>query len=133
MPSARRFDDLEIYKLAVELRRAVVKLTSTGSLAADVKLVSQLRDAVRGGARNIAEGYARGSPGEFARFLGYAKGSLDETRAHIDDACESGYVYCRRARSSAHDHQPPSAASTGSCDTFNRRQHDEIMPSSRVE
>ena len=91
MPSARRFEELDVYKLAVELRRAIVRLSCHGDIARDFKFVSQIRDAARGGPRNIAEGFSRTAPKEFAHFLTYAKASLDETRTHILDGHESGY------------------------------------------
>ncbi|MBW3541250.1 MAG: four helix bundle protein [Planctomycetes bacterium] len=32
---------------------------------------------------NIAEGFGRGTQGEFVQFLGFALGSADETRSHL--------------------------------------------------
>jgi four helix bundle protein len=86
-----RFEDLDVYKLAVQLRREIVRLTSTGAVARDFKFVQQIRDAARGGPRNIAEGFSRFAPTEFSRFLSYAKASIDETKTHVHDGNESGY------------------------------------------
>jgi four helix bundle protein len=91
MATATRFEELDVYQLAVELRRAIVRATSAGEVARDFRFVQQLRDAVRGGPRNIAEGFTREVPTEFARFLEYAKASIDETKAHVQDGYESGY------------------------------------------
>ena len=41
---------------------------------------------------NIAEGFGRFSPREFARFLRIARGSLLETRNHVLKAKANGYV-----------------------------------------
>jgi four helix bundle protein len=87
-----RFEDLDVYKLAVQLRREVCALSSTGAFARDYKFAAQIRDAVRGGPRNIAEGFSRFAPAEFHQFLSYAKASIDETKSHIYDANESGYL-----------------------------------------
>src|SRR5262245_30321022 len=91
MLGVRRFEDLDIYKLAVELRTEIVTLTSDGVVARDYKFVTQIRDAARGGPRNIAEGFARIAPLEFRKFLSYAKASIDETKSHVYDGAESGY------------------------------------------
>jgi four helix bundle protein len=92
-----RFEDLDTYKLAVELRREVFRLSSKGPVTRDYKFVTQIRDAARGGPRNISEGFSRFKPKEFANFLSYAKASIDETKNHIRDALESGYFTAEEA------------------------------------
>ena len=91
MPGVSRFEDLDAYKLAVEIRREVLRLSSGKAVAHDFKFVSQIRDAARGGLRNIAEGFSRTAPAEFSRFLGYARATLDETKSHVIDGYECGY------------------------------------------
>jgi four helix bundle protein len=91
MATVYRFQDLECWKLARMLRREVVRLTRTAPACQDFKFVAQIRDAARGGTRNIAEGYSRFSPSEILRFLGYAKSSLDETMDALIDGLDSGY------------------------------------------
>jgi four helix bundle protein len=91
MLGVKRAEDLDAYKLAVELRKDVFRLTSRGTVSRDFKFVSQIRDAARGGPRNIAEGFSRFAPSEFHQFLSYAKASLDETRTHVEDGRESNY------------------------------------------
>ena len=41
---------------------------------------------------NIAEGFGRGTQGEFVQFLGYAIGSLDETQSHLCAAYDREYL-----------------------------------------
>ena len=41
---------------------------------------------------NIAEGFGRGTQAELVTFLGYAIGSLDETRSHLCAAHDRGYL-----------------------------------------
>ena len=41
---------------------------------------------------NIAEGFGRGTQGEFIQFIGYAIGSLDETRSHLCAAFDRQYI-----------------------------------------
>lgn len=91
MAGVRRFQDLDCWKLARMLRREIVRLTRTAPACSDYRFVSQIRDAARGGTRNIAEGYSRFSPSEIVRFLSYAKSSLDETADALIDGLESNY------------------------------------------
>ena len=73
------------------VRREVVRLTCREPVCREYKFVSQIRDAARGGTRNIAEGYARFIPAEILNFLRIAKASLDETKDQLMDGLESGY------------------------------------------
>jgi len=56
MAGVKRFQDLDCWKLARMTRREVVRLTAREPVRKDFKFVAQIRDAVRGGTRNIAEG-----------------------------------------------------------------------------
>jgi four helix bundle protein len=91
MTSVKRFQDLECHKLAVQIRREVIRLTARDPVRTDFKFVGQIRDSARGGPRNIAEGFSRFNPTEILQFLSYAQASLDETKNHTMDAQESGY------------------------------------------
>jgi four helix bundle protein len=91
MAGVKRVEDLEAYKLAVELRRRVRVLLAREPVRRDYKFVEQLRDAVRGGTRNIAEGFSRFAPNESHHFASYAKASIDEAKDEITDGYESGY------------------------------------------
>jgi len=41
---------------------------------------------------NVAEGFGRGTQGEFVAFLGYAIGSLNETQSHLCAAYDRKYL-----------------------------------------
>ena len=41
---------------------------------------------------NIAEGFGRGTQGEFIQFLGYSIGSLNETQSHLAAAYDREYI-----------------------------------------
>ena len=41
---------------------------------------------------NAAEGFGRGTQGEFVQFLGYAIGSLNETQAHLCAAYDREFI-----------------------------------------
>jgi four helix bundle protein len=87
----RRLQDLVAWRLSYELRREVFALTAAGAVARDVSFCEQIRDASASAPRNIAEGFGRYAPLEFARFLQMARGSLVETEHHLLDGRDRGY------------------------------------------
>ncbi|HEX6972993.1 MAG TPA: four helix bundle protein [Vicinamibacterales bacterium] len=91
MASVKRYEELDCYQLAVEIRRDVLRLTRRARVREDRRFCAQIRDSARGAPRNIAEGYALFNPVEIARFLTYARGSLNETKNHAVDGQESQY------------------------------------------
>jgi len=109
MPGVKHFTDLVAWQLARELRRAVYRITEQPSIRKDFDFVRQVRDAARGPARNIAEGFGRFRPRDFSRFLTIASASLNETENHLEDGIDLGYwrpdeiadvlTLCRRAGS----------------------------------
>jgi four helix bundle protein len=92
MPGAKRYEDLVIWQLSYELQREVFALTSTGPAGRDFKFCDQIRDSSASVTRNIVEGFGRFRPAEFARFLYIARGSLVETRHHLTDGRDRGYL-----------------------------------------
>ena len=88
----RDFRDLVCWQLSYELNLEVYEFTATGPAATDFKFRDQIRDSSASAHRNIAEGFGRFTPGEFAQFLKYARGSLMETSTSLVDARDRGYV-----------------------------------------
>ena len=80
---ANTYRELVCFQLADELQRRIVQLTATPQVARDFKFCSQIRDASLSVSSNIAEGFARRAPADFARFLTIAKGSLAETQVQL--------------------------------------------------
>ncbi len=58
----------------------------------DIDLKRQIRRAAVSALSNIAEGFERASPAEFAQFLAIAKGSCGEVRAQLYVALDEGYL-----------------------------------------
>jgi four helix bundle protein len=88
----RRFEDLIAWQLAYELQNEVFAFTSTGLAIRDLRYCDQIRDSARSATRNTAEGFGRFAPREFNRFLQIAAGSLHETKNHLQDALDRGYL-----------------------------------------
>ena len=87
--AAKRFQELIAWQLADELEREVFVITKR---LGDLKFRNQIRDAAASGASNIAEGFGRFVPREFARFLRIARGSLIETQEHLQRGQSRGYL-----------------------------------------
>jgi len=58
----------------------------------DYAFVDQITRSVRSIAANIAEGFESSSVLEFVSYLGIAKRSAGETRAHLYDALDEHYI-----------------------------------------
>jgi len=78
----KRFEDLEVWKDAVELAAVVYDFFRP---CVDRDFRSQIQRAAVSISSNIAEGYERGSDPDFVRFLFIAKASCGEVRsqAHV--------------------------------------------------
>ena len=88
---ARRIQDFAVWQLSRELERRVFAVTAMSQAADDFDYCRQIRRSSSSAPRNIAEGFGRFTPGEFARFVRIARGSLEETKDHLDAGFERGY------------------------------------------
>ena len=87
-----RYQDLACWQLSYELHRRVVAFCATEAVKREWKFCDQIRDASASAPRNIAEGFGRFRPSEFARFLEIARGSLVETHNHLRDAYDRKFL-----------------------------------------
>ena len=92
MPAVRRFTDLKFWQKARAWSKEIFQLTKQGEFKQDRRLVTQINDSSESVMANIAEGFGRGTQGEFIQFLGYAIGSLNETQAHLCAAYDREYL-----------------------------------------
>ena len=76
----RSHEDLEVWKLAIDLANAVYEYCKSFPTDERFGLVSQLQRAAVSVAANIAEGSARESTKDFLRHLSIAQGSLAEVQ-----------------------------------------------------
>ena len=88
----RRFEDLYVWQLAIELVRRVYMLTDAGQLKRDFGLRDRMRRASVSIPTNIAEGFERFSRKEYLFFLNIAKGSAGELRSLCRVALEVSYI-----------------------------------------
>jgi four helix bundle protein len=78
-----RFEDIEGWRLARELCRAVGDVISKGDFAKCYALKDQIDRASGSSMDNIAEGFDGGSNAEFIRFLVYAQRSCSEVKSQL--------------------------------------------------
>ncbi len=87
-----RFEDLVAWQKARSLTANVYRITGGGLFAKDLGLKDQIRRAAVSAMSNIAEGFERGTPSEFHRFLTIAKASCAELRSQLYVALDVGYL-----------------------------------------
>jgi four helix bundle protein len=75
-----------------ELERRVFAFTAKPPASKDVEYCRQIRKSSSSAPPNIAEGFGRYYPGDFARFTRNALGSLNETRDHLGAGFEKQYL-----------------------------------------
>lgn len=83
MPEIESFKDLHVWQRSIQMTVAIYRFTSHFPPDERFGLTTQLRRASVSVASNIAEGYGRGSRGEYKHFLGMARGSNAEVQTQI--------------------------------------------------
>ena len=79
----RDYRDLEVWRLAMDLAESVYRLTRAFPKSEEYRLTSQLLRASASVPANIAEGNARSTRKDYARFVSIARGSLAETETFL--------------------------------------------------
>jgi len=92
MEQIKRFEDLEVWKLARELTRQIYILTKKDLFRKDFRFVSQITAASGSIMDNIAEGFERNGNKEFLQFLFIAKGSCGEVQSQLYRALDCEYI-----------------------------------------
>lgn len=92
MATVKRFEELEVWKLARELYGELGRKFDLGFFNHNFRLTNQMEGSAGSIMDNIAEGFERGSRKEFIVFLGYAKGSCGELRSQLHRAGQRRYL-----------------------------------------
>jgi len=88
---AQTFRDLQVWQKAHQFVRRVYEFTAGFPRQETFGLSLQMRRAAVSIAANIAEGFAKRSKAEKARFLNIAEGSLEESRYYLILSQDLGY------------------------------------------
>lgn len=92
MAGVKVFTDLLYWQRARQWSKRIFQLTARDRFRRDRRLVAQINDSSESVMANAAEGFGRGTQGEFLTFLGYAIGSLNETQSHLCAAYDREYL-----------------------------------------
>jgi four helix bundle protein len=92
MARINNFEELEAWRAARELNKAVYEISNREPFAKDFGLRNQICRAATSVMSNIAEGFERDGDKEFANFLSLAKGSLGEVRSQLYVALDQEYI-----------------------------------------
>ena len=92
MAAAHLFTELLFWPKARVWSKEIFQRTQREPFKHDQRLVVQIKDSSSSVMANIAEGFGRGTQGEFVQFLGYAIGSLNETQSHLCAAYDRAYL-----------------------------------------
>ena len=92
MAGVTAFTELECWQLANDLKTEIYRVSDRPIVKRDTKYYEQVRDAAAGGPRTIAEGFARRTHPDFARFLDMARSSLTECQNHLLDGVDRHYL-----------------------------------------
>ena len=87
--TARKFEELDVWKRAVNLS---VKIYKLHSVLENINFANHLGRTGLSIPSNIAEGYERESSKEFVRFLAISRGSCGELRTQLYVGVEAGYL-----------------------------------------
>lgn len=87
-----KFEELNIWKLALKTTKEIYDLTSKKEFAKDFDLKDQMRRAIISVSSNIVEGFEKNNNNEFIRFLKIAKGSVGEVRNQLYIALAVNYL-----------------------------------------
>jgi four helix bundle protein len=86
------YRDLIVWQRAKAMAVEVYRVTDSLPKSECYGITSQVRRAAVSVASNIAEGQGRLTKGEFAHFLGQARGSLLELESQLEIALDLGFI-----------------------------------------
>lgn len=89
---AKKLEELAAWQLAHQFKVEVYRVAKTSAAAMrELEYRSQLFGAAASGESNVAEGFYRYVPADFARFLHMARASIGEARVRLLDGVDRGF------------------------------------------
>lgn len=88
----QRFTKLRAWQTCDTYKKAVYRLCLDSPLSKDWHRRDELERSVAGPPANIAEGFGRFNPPDFARYTVIARASLMESQNHLLDAVDKQYI-----------------------------------------
>jgi four helix bundle protein len=92
MATFKSYRDLEVWQRSMTLAKRIYQITRNFPSDERFGLTNQLRRASVSVPSNLAEGQAPFGPGEFARFISIAMGSVAEIETQLLLSADLGYV-----------------------------------------
>jgi four helix bundle protein len=92
MATIEKFEELEVWKISMDLCTEIYRLTNTELFSKDFGLKDQIRRCSVSVPSNISEGYERDGKNQFLYFLAIAKGSCGELRTQLRIAYNLNYI-----------------------------------------
>ena len=92
MATIKCFEEIESWKKARAICAFIGMLIDQGRFRKNFQLIQQIEGSSGSIMDNIAEGFERGTRGEFIQFLGCAKGSCGELRSQLYRALDRKYI-----------------------------------------
>jgi four helix bundle protein len=92
MAGVRNHEELVAWQLCEQLKEQIFTFTDRAPARADYKFCDQIRSAATSATDNVAEGFYRYSPRDFARFCSMTRGSLGEIKSQLLHARKRQYV-----------------------------------------
>lgn len=96
MTYIKSYKDLIVWQKAIQLVKEIFILTKSFPNSELYGLISQMRRSAVSIPSNIAEGYGRGSPKEYAQFYSIAYGSALELETQIIITKELGFTEVKK-------------------------------------
>ncbi|MBP7967631.1 four helix bundle protein [Candidatus Woesebacteria bacterium] len=88
----KSFEELDIWKLTLNITKHIYDLTSNNEFNTDFGLKDQIRRAIISVSSCIVEGFEKNNNNEFKRYLAIAKGSCGEVRNQLYIALAVKYI-----------------------------------------
>ena len=89
---ARTLEELFVYRRSLDLLVRIIAITDRSDVKSHRRFCEEWLEATESVSKNTAEGFGRVYPGDFARFVSVARGSLYEVRTMLKHAEIKGLV-----------------------------------------